>query len=75
VVQGDRDPFGTPAEVRAAVGDEPPTTFVLREVRAAHSPARDPGAVRDLVRDFLAGLGGPGPDTGAPFTASGGAES
>ncbi|WP_122263281.1 alpha/beta family hydrolase [Ornithinimicrobium cerasi] len=74
VVQGDRDPFGTPEEVRQAVGAPAPGWFVLHQVRAAHSPARDTATVLLPVRDFLAALGrdrdasvgGAPPDRGGP---------
>lgn len=61
VVQGDRDPFGSPEEVRQAV---PGQALVLRAVRGNHSPARDLGAVLEHVRRFLAALDrGDPPDT------------
>ena len=53
VVQGGRDPFGSPDEVRSAV---PGTGLVLHEVPGAHSPSRDLAAVTSHVSQFLAGL-------------------
>ncbi len=50
VVQGQRDPFGTPEELIAA-GFDP---ALLREVRGTHTP--NPGDVLAEVRGFLAGL-------------------
>ncbi|GAA5158483.1 alpha/beta family hydrolase [Ornithinimicrobium tianjinense] len=57
VVQGARDPFGTPEEVRAAVRDQR-ACLVLHEVPGTHSPSRDLAAVTGQARQFLAGLGG-----------------
>jgi hypothetical protein len=53
VVQGRRDPMGTPQEIRAAVGDRPLT---LQAVDGTHSPGRDLGAVTGAAAAFLAGL-------------------
>lgn len=54
VVQGDRDPFGSPQEVREAVAGD---ALVLHPVRGNHSPAGDLAAVTAHVRRFLATLG------------------
>ncbi|AXH97670.1 alpha/beta hydrolase family protein [Ornithinimicrobium avium] len=54
VVQGTRDPFGTPEEVSAAVGPDPALTLV--PVPGAHSPSRELTTVRRQVADFLAAL-------------------
>lgn len=54
VVQGARDPFGTPAEVAAAVGRHDALTLV--EVPGTHSPTRDLSTVRRSVTDALAAL-------------------
>lgn len=53
VVQGTNDPFGSPAEISAAVSGE---TLTLREVPGTHSPSRDLAAVRDHVAAFLSHL-------------------
>jgi len=50
VVQGERDPFGGPEELRAAGLDG----SLLTPVRGTHSP--NPGDVAAAVRDFLAAL-------------------
>ena len=55
VVQGARDPFGTPEEVAGAVGDqEGPMTLVT--VPGSHSPTTDLATVRRHVGAFLAAL-------------------
>ncbi|WP_131105396.1 alpha/beta hydrolase family protein [Ornithinimicrobium sufpigmenti] len=73
VVQGGRDPMGTPHQIRQALGDPLPETLTLREVPGNHSPTRDVAALLDHVRTFLdrhlprdAGVVG-----GPPRTASG----
>lgn len=53
VVQGRSDPFGTPAEVREAVGGP---LVRLEEVPGNHSPSRDLDAVLAHARSFLAAL-------------------
>lgn len=53
VVQGRSDPFGSPEEVRSAVGAAGPTLRV-HEVSGNHSPARDLDGVLATVRAFLA---------------------
>lgn len=53
VIQGRRDPFGTPAEVQAVVPDP---AYVVG-VQGTHSFGREPRDVVDAARDFLAALG------------------
>lgn len=53
VVQGERDPMGTPDEIRAAVGGE---TLRLHSVPGNHSPSRDLAAVTQHAAAFLTGL-------------------
>lgn len=53
VIQGGRDPMGTPAQIRAALGDPLPEALTLCEVRGNHSPTRDLGALQAHVRAFL----------------------
>lgn len=60
VVQGGRDPMGTPAEIRdeirGALDDpahRPSPALTLHEVPGAHSPTRDLDALVDHVRAFL----------------------
>jgi uncharacterized protein len=55
VVQGDRDPFGSPAEVRAALGEDVGAVSV-HEVRATHSPASGLVGLRSTVATWLDGL-------------------
>lgn len=55
VVQGRRDPFGTPAEVRAAVGTEPGPLSVL-EVAGDHAATRDLDLVTSTTISWLDGL-------------------
>lgn len=50
VVQGRRDPFGSPDEVRSAVSGP---TLTIHEVTGNHSPARDLDDVLGTVREFL----------------------
>ena len=52
VVQGETDPFGTPAEVRAVL----PDPAYLTAVKGAHGFGRDPADVVGAVRDFLGAL-------------------
>lgn len=59
VVQGARDPFGSPEEVAAAVAGP---ALTLRTVPGTHSPSRGLPAVLDHVRGFLADLLSPGHD-------------
>lgn len=54
VVQGTRDPFGSPEEVCAAVQGE---ALTVHAVSGTHSPARDLETVRAHVATFLDGLG------------------
>lgn len=61
VVQGARDPMGTAAEIRTAVGEPLATTLTLHEVPGTHSPTRDLATLRERVREFLDELvDGPG---------------
>lgn len=53
VVQGHRDPMGTPEQVAAAVAGE---ALRILAVPGAHSPTRDLEAVRAAARDLLHGL-------------------
>lgn len=53
VVQGERDPMGTPDEIGSAVVDG---ALRLRTVPGAHSPTRDLAALTGHVSTFLAGL-------------------
>ncbi|MFX0538269.1 alpha/beta family hydrolase [Ornithinimicrobium sp. Y1847] len=53
VVQGEKDPFGAPAEVAKAVAGE---TLLLRPVPGTHSPTRDLAAVTLHARELLAKL-------------------
>lgn len=55
VVQGSRDPFGSPEEVRAAV-PESDSPLELREVPGTHSPTRDLVALASHVGSWLDGL-------------------
>ncbi len=52
VVQGERDPFGSPDDVRAVA----PTATRVVGVRGDHSLAADAGSVAEAVRAFLARL-------------------
>ena len=52
VVQGERDAFGGPQEVRAALGER----AVVRPARGTHSFTKDPADVVDEVRGWLATL-------------------
>ncbi len=56
VVQGERDAFGRPAELAAALHGHP--TAQLRAVPGDHGLKRDPGAVADAVGPWLAMLAG-----------------
>jgi len=53
VIQGEKDPFGSPEEVRSALG---PRAEVLA-ARGTHSFTKTPTDVREAARDFLANLG------------------
>lgn len=65
VVQGGRDPMGTPEEITEAVQGP---SLTLHAVPGNHSPSRDLAAVRQHAVDFLAGLGPAGADSvGAPL--------
>lgn len=66
VVQGRRDPFGTPEEVRAAVRGP---ALRLVAVQGTHSPSPDLGTVRRHVATFLRVLGDPDA-TAAPADAT-----
>ena len=57
IVQGERDAFGGPDEVRAALGDHP--TARVAAVPGDHSMSRNLAAVTDAVRPWLAGLARP----------------
>lgn len=52
VVQGERDPFGTPQDVRKALG----RNVIVRSARGDHSFTKDPQDVLTAVRDWLAAL-------------------
>ncbi|CAG7572418.1 hypothetical protein FB554_0552 [Barrientosiimonas humi] len=52
VVQGERDPFGTPDDVRAALGAQ----AQVFAARGDHSFSRHPDDVLAAVRDWLGGL-------------------
>lgn len=54
VVQGERDPFGTPQEVRSALG----RGVEIRDAAGDHSFGRDPQDVVAAVRAWLGGLSG-----------------
>lgn len=56
VVQGARDPMGTPEEVRAALAGTGTATLQLHAVSGTHSPSRDLDAVLAHARTFLEGL-------------------
>ncbi len=53
VIQGENDPFGSPAEVRAALG----AGAEVVQVRGTHSFTRAPTDVTDAATAFLANLG------------------
>jgi predicted alpha/beta-hydrolase family hydrolase len=53
VIQGERDPFGSPQDVRSALG----TAAEVVPVRGAHSFTKTPTDVLDAARNFLANLG------------------
>jgi len=55
VVQGDRDPFGAPDEVQAALGPEPGPVQV-HPVRGTHSPTGGLVGLRSAVATWLDGL-------------------
>ena len=52
MIQGERDAFGGPQEVRAALGER----AVVRSARGTHSFTKDPADVVDEVRGWLATL-------------------
>lgn len=54
VVQGRADPFGSPEEIRDAIGGP---ALTLHAVPGNHSPSRDLDTVLGHVRDFLTSLG------------------
>jgi predicted alpha/beta-hydrolase family hydrolase len=53
VIQGERDPFGTPEEVRSALG----AAVEVMPARGTHSFTKTPTDVLDAARTFLADLG------------------
>jgi predicted alpha/beta-hydrolase family hydrolase len=53
VIQGERDPFGRPEEIRAALG----TAAEVVPARGTHSFTKTPTDVLDAARTFLADLG------------------
>lgn len=53
VVQGDRDPMGTPSQIREALGEPLPEALTLHEVTGNHSPTRHLVALQEHVRGFL----------------------
>ena len=53
VIQGERDPFGSPADVRSALG----TAAHVLPARGAHSFTKTPTDVLAAARTFLADLG------------------
>lgn len=60
VVQGGRDPMGTPAEIEEALAALPGAGgLCLRAVPGNHSPSRDLAAVRAHASGFLRGLTAP----------------
>lgn len=56
VVQGARDPMGTPEEIRDALQGVPTASLELHAVPGTHSPSRDLGEVLAAAHAFLAGL-------------------
>lgn len=55
-VSGDRDPFGTPEELRSAIAAIPgPTTLHILE-GARHDPKGCDGEITEVVRGWLSGL-------------------
>lgn len=66
VLQGGRDPMGTPAEIREALGDRLRGVLTLHQVPGNHSPTRDLAALQGYVREFLDNLGRSGPQGGGP---------
>ena len=52
VIQGEKDPFGSPADVRSALGD----TAEVFSARGNHSFTRTPSDVLETARGFLADL-------------------
>jgi uncharacterized protein len=57
VVQGDRDPFGSPDDVRAALPAGSASRISVVGVPGDHSLRRAGGTVGALVADWLAGIG------------------
>jgi predicted alpha/beta-hydrolase family hydrolase len=53
VIQGERDPFGSPGDVRTALG----TAGEVMPARGTHSFTKNPTDVVDSARTFLANLG------------------
>jgi predicted alpha/beta-hydrolase family hydrolase len=53
VIQGERDPFGSPEEVRSALG----TPAEVLAARGTHSFTKTPTDVLEAARAFLANLG------------------
>jgi uncharacterized protein len=56
VVQGERDPWGSPAEIRAELGRFGDPAAYVTAVKGAHSFGRAPDDVVAAVRAFLASL-------------------
>jgi len=53
VIQGEKDPFGSPQDVRSALG----TAAEVRSANGAHSFTKTPTDVLEAARAFLANLG------------------
>ncbi len=53
VIQGERDPFGSPEEIRSALGTKPD----VLPARGAHSFTKTPTDVLEAARSFLANVG------------------
>jgi hypothetical protein len=56
VVQGERDPFGTPSEVRAVVHTVVPDAASVSSAKGTHSFGKAPADVVEAVRGFLNAL-------------------
>jgi predicted alpha/beta-hydrolase family hydrolase len=57
VVQGDRDAFGTAAEIGKQSRRAGPAQLAIAQVRGDHSLRQDPAAVADALLEWLAGIG------------------
>jgi predicted alpha/beta-hydrolase family hydrolase len=53
VIQGEKDPFGTPQEVRAALGAPP----AVLQARGTHTFTRTPQDIPPKAQTFLTNLG------------------